>query len=124
MSEDRAPCKDDAGTVTAETAVVLPVLVVLTVAFAWLVLLGVTHMRAVDAARETARLVARGESVAAASARGAAVAAPGSSIQVSVGAVEVSVSVTSPLRPPGRLLNVALGQEIEAHAVAAREPLS
>ncbi len=41
----------------------LPVLVLVTAALAWLVALGVAQVRVVDAARETARAIARGESV-------------------------------------------------------------
>ena len=49
------------GMVTAEAAMVFPVLVCLTLALAWTVLLGVAQVRVVDAAREAARLAARGE---------------------------------------------------------------
>jgi len=50
------------GMVTAEAAMVLPVLVALTVALAWAVTLGIAQVRLVDAAREAARLAARDES--------------------------------------------------------------
>jgi len=50
--------------VTAETALVLPVLVCVAVGLAWLVVLGAAQVRCVDAAREVARLSARGESAA------------------------------------------------------------
>jgi hypothetical protein len=48
--------------VTAEAALVLPVLVALTVAMAWMITLGVAQVRLVDAAREAARLAAREDS--------------------------------------------------------------
>lgn len=50
--------------VTAEAAMVLPVLVALTAALAWAVALGVAQVRLVDAAREAARLAARDETPA------------------------------------------------------------
>ena len=52
------------GMVTAEAAMVLPVLVALTAALAWAVTLGIAQVRLVDAAREAARLAARDESAA------------------------------------------------------------
>lgn len=50
--------------VTAETAMVLPFVVLMAVVLTWVVTLGVTQMRLADAAREAARIVARGESPA------------------------------------------------------------
>lgn len=58
----------DTGMVTAETAVIVPVCVLLVVLAVWIVLLGVTQVRLVDAARDLARLVARGVPAAAAEA--------------------------------------------------------
>ena len=48
-----------AGAVTAETAMVLPMLVAVALGLAWLVALAATQVRVVDAAREAARAVAR-----------------------------------------------------------------
>ena len=53
--------RNETGAVTAEAAVVLPVLVLFALGLAWLVALGATQVRALDAARETARALARGE---------------------------------------------------------------
>lgn len=47
--------------VTAETAMVLPLLVAVALALVWVVSVGVTHVRLVDAAREGARMSARGD---------------------------------------------------------------
>ena len=60
--------KDERGAVTAETALVIPVLVGLTVVLAWMVAFGIGQMRTTDAAREAARALARGESEVAAAA--------------------------------------------------------
>lgn len=46
--------------VTAETAVILPVCAVFVSLAVWIVLLGATQVRLVDAARDVARLMARG----------------------------------------------------------------
>jgi hypothetical protein len=113
---------DEAGTVTAEAAVVMPVVLLFTIALAWLVSLGVTHVRAVDAARETARAVARGESVGAGSAVGRRVATAGSAIHVERGSRLVVVTVRSPVRGPGGLLGFLPSFDVHAQAVAVREP--
>ncbi|MEB8343535.1 TadE family type IV pilus minor pilin, partial [Streptomyces endophyticus] len=63
------PRRGDRGFVTAEAAVVLPVLVAFTMALVWVVLAASAQIRCVDAARAGARAVARQEP------RGAAVAA-------------------------------------------------
>ena len=47
------------GAVTAETAMMLPVLVLITLALVWLLALAAAQTRVVDAAREVARAVAR-----------------------------------------------------------------
>lgn len=49
------------GMVTAETAVVMPFVVLVAVTLLWVVTLGVTQMRVSDSAREGARAAARGE---------------------------------------------------------------
>lgn len=50
-----------AGMVTAETVVVLPFLLLVAATLLWVVSLGVTQVRVADAAREAARVVARGQ---------------------------------------------------------------
>ncbi len=112
---------DEAGTVTAEAAVVMPVVLLFAIGLAWLVSLGVTHVRAVDAARETARSVARGESVESGSAVGRRVATPGSAVQVERGRRLVVVTVRSPVRGPGGLFGFLPTFDVHAQAVAVRE---
>ena len=46
---------------TAETAVALPLIALFAVSMAWLVSIGITQVRALDAARETARAAARSD---------------------------------------------------------------
>ncbi|MCW2756740.1 MAG: hypothetical protein JWO46_486 [Nocardioidaceae bacterium] len=107
---------------TAEAATALPVLVVVAVALAWLVGLGVTQVRAVDAAREAARSLARGESAGTATSLARRVATPGSVVRVSPAGQEVTVRVTSHVRGPGWLLGGLPSVDLHGEAVAAREP--
>lgn len=52
---------DSRGAVTVEAAAVIPVLVAIAIALAWLISLVLTQIRLVDAAREVARAAARAE---------------------------------------------------------------
>ncbi len=52
---------DERGAVTAELAMVLPLLVIVTAALAWLLGVGADQLRIVDATREVARALARGD---------------------------------------------------------------
>jgi len=109
------------GAATAELAMVLPMLVAVTVALVWLLSLGSAQVRAVDAARETARAVARGDAESEAVARGRRVAPPGSTVTVAVGADEVTVSVSGRISGPGGLLRGLPSPRVAATAVAAVE---
>jgi len=89
------------GAVTAETAVVLPVLVLIAAVLAWMVALGVAQMRVVDAARETARALARGEGSSVSEAYGRRIAPPGARFQISQRNGEVRVEVVARVSGPG-----------------------
>jgi Flp pilus assembly protein TadG len=105
--------------VTAETAVVLPVLLfVLAGAVAAVTVLG-AQLRCVDAAREGARAAARGEDVA--TVRGLVLrAAPdGASVSVTRNGEDVRVGVSSRIAPLGA---VPLDIEVSAEATARLEP--
>jgi Flp pilus assembly protein TadG len=109
----------DDGMVTAETAVVLPVLLlVLAGAVAAVIVVG-AHLRVVDAAREGARAAARGEDVAAVRAIAGRAAPHGAVTDVSTGGDEVRVTVTARVAPLGP---VPLRITVSAEAVALREP--
>lgn len=114
---DRSP----RGTVSAETAVVLPVLVAVALALVWVVALAVTQVRVVDAAREVARAAARDEPPAAAVALGRRVAPAGARIDVDRADGLVRVRVTAEVGGPGGLLRFLPGVEVDAEAVAASE---
>jgi Flp pilus assembly protein TadG len=105
--------------VTAETAVVLPVLLlVLAGAVAAVIVVG-AQLRCVDAAREGARAAARGEPVAAVTALAGRAAPDGAVTTVSPEGDEVRVSVSARIAPLGP---VPLRITVSAAAVALREP--
>ena len=112
----------EGGAVTAEAAVVLPVIVLFTVTMAWLVCVGLTQLRALDAAREVARAAARSDGAGAAVGLGRRVAPDGSRVSVRQGQDDVVATVVSPVRVPGRLLGHLGGVHVSATAVSAREP--
>lgn len=114
--------QDQAGAVTAEAAVVLPVMIVLALGLAWLVALGATQVRALDAARETARAAARGEDAATGIALGRRVATPGAQITVRDDGDTVEVTVDAEVRGPGGIFAFLPGYHAHATAVAAKEP--
>lgn len=113
--------RSERGAVTAELASVLPMLVAVTVGLVWLLAVGSAQVRTVDAARETARAVARGDDEAGAVARGLQVATPGSTVTVARGAGEVRVTVTGRVRGPGGLFGRLPAPTVRATAVAAAE---
>ena len=107
---------------TAETMVALPVLVAVAMGLVWLVALAATQVRVVDAARETARALARDEPAAAAVDLGKRVAPPDAAISVADEEGEVRVRVVAEVRGPGGLFAFLPGVQVDAEAVAAEEP--
>ncbi|GAB3245176.1 TadE family type IV pilus minor pilin [Nocardioides dilutus] len=106
---------------TAELALVLPMLVAVTVGLVWLLAVGSAQVRTVDAARETARALARGDEQAAALARGRQVAPPGSTFTVVRTGGEVRVTVSDEVTGPGGLFSRLPTPTVRAEAVAADE---
>lgn len=107
---------------TAETAVALPLIAVFAVSMAWLVGAGITQVRALDAARETARAAARSDGAGSARALGQRVAPPGSTISIGHGDGTVEVRVSSPVQGPAGLFGSWARFTVRAEAVAAQEP--
>lgn len=105
--------------VTAETAVVLPVLVfVLAAAVAAVIVVG-SQLRCVDAAREGARAAARGEPVAVVTELAGRAAPDGARTSVTTTADTVSVTVTASVQPLGPL---PWRLQVHASASAVVEP--
>ncbi len=103
---------------------VLPLLVAVTLGLVWLLAVGAGQVRAVDAARETARALARGEDQSTAIGRGLAVAPDGSSVSVSRSGGEVRVTVTGRVAGPGGLFAHLPSPRLRAEAVAADEEVA
>jgi TadE-like protein len=112
------------GAVTAEAAVVIPLLLAVAMALVWLVALAATQVRVVDAAREAARAAARGETDVAAVGLGRQVAPEGARFEVSRGGGAVTVRVVADVRGPGGLLAFLPSVPVRSEAVAAEEPAS
>ena len=113
--------RPERGAATAELALVLPLLVAMTIGLVWLLAVGAAQIRTVDAARETARALARGDDEAAAVARGARVAPRGSAVSATWTGDEVHVTVTGSVRGPGGLFDALPAPEVSAEAVAVAE---
>jgi len=107
--------------VTAETAAVLPVLVVVLLAAVWVVAAAAAQLRCSDAAREAARALARGDDVATSRSLAVAVAPAGATVGISVEGdlVRVRVSARAPL--PAPLGGVVPAPTVGGSAVAMRE---
>lgn len=95
----RRPRKNDRGMVTAEAAVVLPVLVVVLAAAVWLLAVVAAQLRCVDAARVAARLAARDEPPGLVQATAREAAPQGATVQVSERDGQVLVVVRARLQP-------------------------
>lgn len=99
----------------------LPVLAGFALGLVWLVALAVAQVRVVDAARETARALARDETAAVALGLGRRVAPDGAVITVRPGDDTIRVHVVAGVRGPGGLFAFLPAVEVGAEAVAAKE---
>lgn len=95
----RPACDRERGMATVEMAVVLPALVLMLAAGLWLVAAAVGQLRCVDAAREGARTLARGDPQVLAIARAEAVAPASGRVRVAREPGWVRVTVTATVRP-------------------------
>jgi hypothetical protein len=107
--------------VTAEAALVIPVLFAVTLALAWAIAVGAAQVRLIDAAREGARLAARGESSYAVEAAVRRIGPPGTQAAVSVTDDTVTVRVEARVSPGLPLLGDVAGVSLASQAVAASE---
>ncbi len=117
----RRDARPERGAVTAELALALPVLVAVTTGLVWLLAVGAAQVRVVDAARETARGVARGDSAAEAVARGEQVAPGGSTVTVTRRDGRVVAVATGSVAGPGGLFDFLPEIRVSAEAVALDE---
>lgn len=114
--------RDERGAVTAELAMVLPLLLAVTAGLVWFLVVGLGQIRATDAAREAARALARGEDHATATGLATDIGPAGSEVSVSESDGLVVVTVTAHVDGPGGLLAALPGADVRATATAALEP--
>lgn len=107
------------GSVTAEAALVLPVLVVLLTVAVGTVSAVTAQLRCVDAAREAARAAARGESTQTAVELASRAGPAGARINVDSGVERIVVTVTAEVPIGGGLLPAVT---VRGEAVAVPEP--
>ena len=99
----------------------VPLLLAVTLGMVWLLTLGTAQVRMVDATREAARAVARGDAAEVALERGRQVAPPGAVLTVTTADDRVVVSGTVEIDGVGGLFGVLPSVELTAEAVSARE---
>ncbi|GAA1943430.1 TadE family protein [Nocardioides hwasunensis] len=113
--------RDESGTATAELALGIPLLVALTAGLVWMLAVGAAQVRVIDASREAARAVARGDDVVAAETLALRVAPEGSRVSISIEASRVVVTTRVRVSGPGGLLGSLPGVTVTADAVALAE---
>lgn len=113
----RCDRRGDRGSVTAETALVLPVLALAVAASVWLVHAVAVDIRCTDAAREAARALARGDTLTVATALARRAAPAGATVTLATEGDTATARVTMTVRA-ARLP----GYTIDEVAVAALEP--
>lgn len=104
--------------VTAETAVMLPILVLVLAGGLWALAAAVTQLRCVDAASTAAAGLARGEGLVKVMEQARASVPTAARVAVSFTGPRMTVEV----RTPVRLLPHGPGWTVTAHAVAIRDP--
>lgn len=111
----------DDGSVTAEAAMVLPVLLVVLGMAVWVLAAVSTQLRCTDAAGVAARAAARGEQIATVQHLARATAPRDAEVEVRGGAETVEARVRARVRPMGGALAALPALEVSGRAVAARE---
>lgn len=106
---------------TAELALGLPLVLAVTVGLVWLLAAASAQIRVVDAARESARSVARGDTESAARAVAQQIAPTGATIQVVVEGGRVAVTASAEVDGPGGLFDFLPGVTVRSQAVAVLE---
>jgi hypothetical protein len=113
--------RSERGAVTAELALGLPLLLAVTVGLVWLLAAGAAQVRVVDAAREAARVAARGDGTEAAVAVGRRIAPEGGEVSVHVSGAEVRDEARARVDGPGGLFAFLPGVTVRSSAVAVAE---
>lgn len=121
FATDRRVLATERGMVTAETAVVLPLVALFAMVLVWMVTAVTAHVQVVDAARDGARAIARGEDEQAAVAHARRVAPRDSQVRVEAEQQTVTVTVEVDAQAPGWLLVPLPAVHLESQATVARE---
>ncbi len=111
----------DRGSVTAETALALPVLVVVLAMAVWVLAAVGAQLRCVEAAGSAARAAARGEGPAAVRGAAGRLAPEGAAVRVEHRGEQVHVTVSAQVRPFA-VLAVLPPLRVDATSVALVEP--
>lgn len=109
------------GAITAEIAVTLPILLTLLYLGVWSIGLVIVHIQCIDAARDTARALARGESPEAAHQLARRTAPANATITISREPPTIHVSITA---TPATSLPLLPAPPISAKATIQSEPSS
>lgn len=117
----RAPARGDRGAATAELALGLPLLVAVTAGLVWMLAVGTAQVRVVDASREAARAVARGDDPGSASVLARRIAPDGADVAITTSGNQVIVTTTAQVTGPGGLLGGMPGVTVTSEAVALLE---
>ncbi|WP_433164934.1 TadE family type IV pilus minor pilin [Kribbella sp. CA-247076] len=112
------------GAVTAEIAIALPVLLTLLYLGVWLIGVVTTNIRCIDAARDVARAVARGESPETAQEIGRRTAPPNAAITITRTGPDIQVTITATPHRNAPLLSALPSTPITAKATLQSEPTS
>jgi hypothetical protein len=107
--------------VTAELALALPILLAVTAGLVWLLAVAIGQVRTVDAAREAARAVARGDDTGAAVTLGERIAPDGVRLTVRQVGDRIVVRARGRISGPGGLFAAMPGATLHAEAVAIAE---
>ena len=113
--------RTERGAITAELAMGLPLLLAVTTGLVWLLALGAAQVRTIDAAREAARAVARGDDARSAATAGERVAPDGVHVVVRVASGRVTARASGHVAGPGGLFGFLPGADVSAVAVALAE---
>lgn len=113
--------RSELGMVTAEAAVVLPLIAIFTLALIWMVVTVIAQVQIVDAARDGARALARGEDEQIAVGHARRTAPDGADVDVSRASDSVTVTVDLDAEPPRWLLVPLPSVHLQAHSSVTLE---
>lgn len=106
---------------TAELALALPLLLAITLGLVWLLAVAAAQIRVVDASREAARAIARGDQEASARELALRIAPEGATLTIATEGGQVRVISRARIAGPGGLFDALPGVVVSSEAVAVME---